>query len=59
MKAIKKIDNYKRIRIPVEFQNHLGWKVNDEIEVKVVDNEIILTKVENVSDFNVVNQGYV
>ena len=53
MKAIKKIDNYKRIRIPVEFQNHLGWKVNDEIEVKVVDNEIILTKVENVSDFNV------
>ena len=56
MKAIKKIDNYKRIRIPVEFQNHLGWKVNDEIEVKVVDNEIILTKVENVSDFNVVNQ---
>ena len=56
MKAIKKIDNYKRIRIPVEFQNHLGWKVDDEIEVEVSGNEIILRKHENVSELNVDDQ---
>ena len=56
MKEIKKIDNYKRIRIPVEFQNYLGWKVGDEIEVEVVSNGIILRKHESVSDFNVVSQ---
>lgn len=52
MKEIKKIDNYKRIRIPVEFQNHLGWKVGDEIEVEIVGNDIILRKHESTPDLN-------
>lgn len=50
MKEIKKIDNYKRIRIPAEFQNHLGWKVGDEIEVEIVGNDIILRKHESTPD---------
>ena len=50
MKAIKKIDPYKRIRIPADMQNKLGWKIDDQILVETSGDKIILTKVENESE---------
>lgn len=54
MEAIKKVDNYKRVRIPVDMQNELGWKIGDSIKVEVQDNKIIMTKLENDSEDNLV-----
>lgn len=56
MEAIKKVDNYKRVRIPAEMQNELGWKIGDQIKIEIEGNKIIMTKIENESEDDLVTQ---
>ena len=50
MEVIKKIDTSSRIRIPIEMQHILNWKVNDYLKLEIVNNNIILSKCNSTSD---------
>lgn len=53
--VIRNIGNSKGLIIPSKLLKEAGWKLDDELEIEVVDNCLIISKKEN--DNNVVKQN--
>ncbi len=49
---VRKIDNLGRIVIPIELRKRLKIDQNDDIEIKIEDNKIVLSKYNKLSELN-------
>ena len=49
---VRKIDNLGRIVIPIELRKRLKIDQNDDIEIKIANNKIVLSKYNKLSELN-------